>query len=110
MKTVSEIQGNNDGLILKTIEDVLISIFGDKTFNNLLIALKRNYALEWREIPRRSKEFSLALHQILGTGSMIIEDLIIESLYNNLGLELIRRKDFSFSDYISELKELKYHP
>ena len=103
MKAASEIQGSCDGLILKTIEEVLINIFGKKTFNKMLLIIKRNYALEWNEIPRKSKEFSFALRQILGTGSMIIEDLITENLYNSFGLEIVRRKDFSFSDYISRV-------
>ena len=102
MKATSEIQRSRDGFILKTIEEVLISIFGKKTFNKMLLIMKRNYALEWNDIPRKSKEFSFALHQILGTGSMIIEDLIVENLYNSLGLEIVRKKNLSFSDYISK--------
>jgi len=101
LKAMSETQGSQDGLILKTIEEVLISIFGQKTFNKMLVIMKRNYALEWSEIPRRSKEFSFALREILGTGSMIIEDLIVENLYNSLGLEIVRKKNLSFSDLIS---------
>jgi len=107
LKIASEIQGNREGLILKTIEEILTNIFGRETFNKMLLVMKKNYALEWREIPRRSKEFSIALNQILGTGSMIIEDLIIESLHDAFGFEITRKKEFSFSDYISELTSRK---
>ena len=103
MKVMHEVPRGPEGLILKTIEEVLINIFGKKTFNKILLIMKSNYALEWKEIPKRSKEFSVVLHQILGTGSIIVEDLIIESLYNNLGIELPRKKDSSFSDYIDYL-------
>jgi len=103
LKAMHKALGRPEGLILKTIEEVLINIFGKKTFNKILFIMKSNYALEWKEIPKRSKDFSVALHQILGTGSIIVEDLIIESLYNNLGMELPQRKDASFSDYIDHL-------
>jgi len=101
VKATSEIQGRYDGLILKTVEEVLINVFGKKTFNKMLLIIERDYALKWKEIPKRSKEFSLALRQILGTGSMIIEDLIVENLYNSVGLEIVRKKNLSFSEYIS---------
>ena len=103
MKVAFEIEGSYHSLILKTIEEIMINVFGKETFSKILLTLKRNYNLEWKEIPRRSKEFCLALQQILGSGSMIIEDLIVESLYDNLGVKLTRKKNSSFADYISEL-------
>ena len=45
-----------------------------------------------------------SLPKILGTGSVIIEDLILETLYSKLGCQLQWKKDCRFPDYIAELK------
>jgi len=99
----ASVQGSYDDLILKIVKEILTNIFGERTFNKILQIMERDYNLHWREIPRRSKEFSFALRQILGTGSMIIEDLIVETLYSTVGLEILQKKGLSFSDYISRL-------
>ena len=56
--------------------------------------------------PEKSQAFSSALSNILGHGSTIIEDLIIESLYLSFGKELLWKKELSFSDYISQIRQL----
>jgi hypothetical protein len=110
LRVTSEIQKSHEGLILKTIEEVLINVFGRKTFNKMLLIMKKKYELEWREIPRRSEEFSLALHHLLGNGSMIIEDLIVESLYEALGLEIVQKRDLPFYECISQLTSRRNRP
>lgn len=44
------------------------------------------------------------LPKILGSGSIIIEDLILETLYSKYNLDLIRRKDYRFADYLTDLR------
>jgi len=97
------LEGNRDDLILKTIQDILTEVFGEKSFRKMRQTMKQSYSLEWYEVPLKSDVFSSALRRILGSGSVIIEDLIIESLYFNLGLELRWKKGFSFPDYIAQL-------
>ena len=46
-----------------------------------------------------------ALPKILGSGSVIIEDLIIETLYSKYNLDIVWKKDYSFTDYIIELRK-----
>ena len=94
---------NREEAILKTVQDVLLDVFGEKSFKKMLRVMKVNYALEWQDIPEKSQTFSSALGNILGHGSIIIEDLIVENLYNSFGKELMWKKEFSFSDYISQL-------
>ena len=97
------LEGNRDDLILKTIQDILTEVFGEKSFRKMRQTMKQSYSLEWYEVPLKSDVFSSALRRILGSGSVIIEDLIIENLYSNLGLELRWKKGFSFPDYIAQL-------
>ncbi|MCS7120329.1 MAG: hypothetical protein RMJ07_04405 [Nitrososphaerota archaeon] len=89
--------------MLKVVEEVLINVLGEKAFTRLVKALRRNFSLEWHEIPSKSDLFSFALKEMLGIGSTIIEDLIIENLYLKLGQEIRWRKDYKFSDYIKEI-------
>jgi hypothetical protein len=92
-----------DAQIQKMIQNVMLDVFGEKSLNKIRQILKDNYSLEWQDIPEKSEAFSSALKEILGKGALIIEDLIVENLYNSYGKELLWRKDFSFSDYILNL-------
>ena len=105
MRTVfkQSVEKDNDEIILKTIQGVMLEIFGEKSLRKIRHVMKENYSLEWHDIPEKSEAFSSALKEILGRGAVIIEDLIVENLYNNFGKELLWRKDFSFTDYISNL-------
>jgi hypothetical protein len=94
---------NRDEVILKTVQDVLLNVFGEKSFKKMLRVMKENYALEWQDIPEKSQLFASALRDILGHGSTIIEDLIVENLYVSFGKELMWKKELSFSDYITQL-------
>jgi len=91
-----------DDLLLETIDDVLRQVFGEKI---IIGSMNKGYSLEWEEIPKKLEVFADALEKTLGSGAVIIEDLILESLHSRLGLELIWRKGYGFSDYIRELRE-----
>ncbi|RJS76310.1 hypothetical protein CW712_01985 [Candidatus Bathyarchaeota archaeon] len=95
-------KGYND-LVLQTTYDVLVDVFGEKTFSQMLQVMKESYALEWEDIPEKSQVFSSALRKMLGRGATIIEDLIIEKLCLTLGKQLRWEKGLSFSDYLDKL-------
>jgi hypothetical protein len=44
------------------------------------------------------------LPKILGSGSIIIEDLILETLYSKYNLDIVWKKDYHFADYLTDLK------
>lgn len=92
-------------LILNIIENILLDIFGKKSLNNILLIMKKNYSLEWKDIPNRIGVFVEALHKIFGKGSVIIENLIIENLYLKLDLIFKWKRGYKFSDYINELRK-----
>ncbi len=92
-----------DAQIQKTVQTVMLDVFGEKTLNKIHSILRENYYLEWQDIPEKSEAFSTALKDILGKGAQIIEDLIVENLYSSYGRELQWRKEFSFSDYLLSL-------
>jgi len=81
----------------------MLDVFGERTMHKICQILKDNYYLEWQDIPEKSEAFSSALREILGRGAQIIEDLIVENLYNCYGRELQWKKGSTFSDYILNL-------
>ena len=44
------------------------------------------------------------LPKILGSGSIIIEDLILETLYSKYNLDIVWKKDYHFADYLTDLR------
>jgi len=104
MACVQGVLKSVDDLLLETIDDVLKQVFGKKPAKILIQGMKKNYFLEWEEIPSKVEVFADGLGKILGSGAVIIEDLILESLHSELGLELKWKKGYGFSDYIKELR------
>jgi len=106
MKTLLKgVDKDHNTVILRTIQNVFLDIFGEKTLKKVRQILKDNYSLDWPEIPEKSEVFAAALKEIFGKGATIIEDLIIENLYNSLGKDLPAKNNYTFSDYISSLME-----
>jgi len=97
-----------DDLLLETIGDVLRQVFGENSAKIILRNMKKSYSLKWEEIPKRAQVFSDALRNLLGSGGVIIEDLILETLYSKLELKFEWKKGYRFSDYIKELRNGKF--
>ncbi len=100
----SKLEGMLNETILDTIEDILLDIFGKRSFNVILEVVKENYSLNWKDVPGKAQVFAEALNHVLGVGSIIIQDLIIESLCIKLNTELKWKKAYRFSDYIDQLR------
>jgi hypothetical protein len=90
-----------DDVVMQTIDEVVRNVFEDKTAETIF-----RYSGEAgsENVDDRVRAFAGSLPKILGTGSVIIEDLILETLYSRLGLELQWKKDYGFTDYVIELK------
>jgi hypothetical protein len=97
-------EGKLDDLILEIVENVLTEIFGVTSTRKMLQTMKKRYHLEVQEIPQEPGIFSHALQNILGKNHTVIEDLILENLCLKLELKLKVKKDYTFSDYIMDLR------
>jgi hypothetical protein len=91
-------------MISRVAEEVMLSIFGRKSLDNIIQIMKERYGLDLDEMPDKPRLFSEAMREIVGVSSVIIEDLIIENLYMKVGLEICWKKGYSFPDYINEVK------
>lgn len=101
-----EIEERAKKIIGDVAEEVMLNIFGRKALESILRAMREKYFLDIDEIAERPQIFSEALRRIIGVGSVIIEDLIIENLHIKMGLEFKWRKGYNFADYINEIKGL----
>ena len=85
---------------METIDEVLRNVFDDKTAEIILKSFKDSSS---EKLDERLQIFTDTLSNILGVGSIIIQDLILESLHSKFGLELHRKKDYTFAEYTLEL-------
>jgi len=91
-----------DGLLTETITEVVRNVFDDEIAEIILKYLKENTS---GRLDEKVKIFADALPKILGVGSVIIEDLILETLYCKCALELQWKKGYKFTDYIMVLSK-----
>lgn len=97
-----------DECLLEVINDVLVQVLGETAAEFIVEfavfkTLKRD---ETRiSFEEDAKTFVNTLQGILGTGSMPIEKMIIEQLYSKLNIEFKEKSNYTFSDYIKELKK-----
>ncbi|MEM2913195.1 MAG: hypothetical protein QXR06_02495 [Candidatus Bathyarchaeia archaeon] len=108
-----DINGNDEAawkgankLIDETVEEIMLNVFGKRTFERILRIMREKYSLKINKISEKPQVFSKALRGIVGDNSIIIEDLIVESLYLKIGLKSRWKKNYSFSDYIKEIRKL----
>jgi hypothetical protein len=91
-----------------TIKDTLNDVFGKKSAITIIETMAKDYFLKLEDVPERSQQFNGALKLILGSGHQIIEDLILENLSSKLGHKIDYRGDYTFADYLSQLKKCGY--
>ena len=91
-------------LIMNTINDVIREVFNDEVakilFDNFF---KNNSSVPFDQ---KLRAFEDSLPKILGSGAIIIEDLILETLYSRLGVKF-EREEKSFTDSIMELRLIR---
>jgi len=89
-------------LLLETIDEVINNVFEYETAEVIFQYFKKNSS---KKIDDKIKLFIETLPKILGVGSVIIEDLIIENLYSKYNLKIEWKNGNKFMDYIIELQK-----
>ena len=88
-----------ENLIFDAINEVIRNIFDDEVAEMLLSFLKENSSMNLEE---KLRFFEESLPKILGSGAIIIEDLILETLYSKLGIKFEQKRK-SFTEYVLDL-------
>lgn len=91
-------------LFLKTLDEVLTDVFNEKSVDDIFNTMESVYQLKKEDIPDNAHLLSKTLERIIGTGHIIIEDLVVENLHFKKGLDYENKKGYSFKNYIEELK------
>lgn len=91
-------------LFLRTLNEVLTDVFNEKSVDDIFSTMESVYQLRIEDIPDNAHLLSKTLERIIGTGHIIIEDLLVENLYLKNGLDYENKKGYSFTNYIEELK------
>lgn len=92
-----------DRIIITTIKKTLNDVFGRRFITSFNKAL-RAHSLRWEEIPNNSRLFSELMTKMVGRGYIIIEDLILENLYGEVGLQYDYVEGYKFNDYIERMR------
>ena len=87
-------------LILETVNEVIRNVFDDEVADMLLRYLDEYNHLS---IDERLRLFDETLPKIFGSGAVIIEDLILETLYSKMGIRLERRE----KDFVESINDLR---
>jgi hypothetical protein len=97
-------QDSFEVLVSQAVDEVL-SKLGDSCKTAIYQALERQYKISRLEIPTKIKEFSMALDQIFGSGSRLLEIEIMKRLHSKVPNceQASNKKDLSFDGYITLL-------
>lgn len=103
--TGSQYGHNFNDVLQGTIKDTLLGIFGEKSTKTIFKTMEKVHSIRLDDVSSKSHTFDAALRDILGTGHQIVEDLILENLFDRTGKVFEYRENFSFSDYINSIKD-----
>jgi len=95
-----------DEIIITTIKTTLQTIFGKRVSGTINKAL-RIYSVRWDEIPSNPILLSEILTKMLGSGHVIVEDLILENLYEELGVPYAYIKDYRFHNHLERIRKME---
>lgn len=93
---------NFEDTVNETITEILRNVFEDDALVDALFPYFTVTTL--KALADTNPIASDPLPKILGSGAVILEDLILEALYAKYHLDLVRKKDYRFADYLRELQ------
>ena len=93
-------------ILLKAVDEGLSSL-GNSPKQAILFHLENSFNLKKDEIPMNPREFDNALKKIFGPGVSYLEKLILKRLYEKIGLKFKEIKNWSFVDYLENVKNLR---
>jgi hypothetical protein len=95
-----------DKIIMEAIEEGL-AVLGKSGKQTVYFHLENNCSIKKQEIPQKLEAFAKGLENMFGVGAIVLENLIIRSLYSKLGIEYEEIKDYEFIDYLKHAKKVE---
>lgn len=101
----SQCNRNFNDVLQVTIKETLLGIFGEKSMKTIFKTMEKVHSVRLDDVSSKIHTFDVALKDILGTGHQIVEDMILENLFDKTGQVFEYRENFSFSDYVNSIKD-----
>jgi hypothetical protein len=92
-----------ENLLRETMDDVLKQVFGEEPAKIIVQHVERESGS--LKCEKNAKKVEDALQEILGSGSVTVESLILKSLYSKLESKFEEKEDYGFSDHLLELRK-----
>jgi len=93
-----------DEFFVEAVDEGL-RVLGESGKQMVFFYLEKNHSIKRDEIAKKPEAFALGLEKIFQAGALVIEKLIVESLYSKLGLKYEKKKNYSFGDYVKKAIE-----
>ena len=93
-------------LFIEAIDEGL-GVLGESGRQMIFFHLENSYSIKRHEIPKKPEAFAVGLEKIFGAGASVLEKLIVKSLYSKLGLKYEEKSDYTFADYLNDVKEVR---
>ena len=88
--------------VKQTIKEIIRNVFeDDEVVESIFQYFNKT---RYNAMDENAQILTDTLPKILGSGSIIIEDLIIETLYSKYNLDIVWKKDYNFADYLTDLR------
>jgi hypothetical protein len=94
----------------QTVNDTLNEIFTETATRVIYQHLEMNYQVKPDNVAENIDTFKQGLEKFLSTGALAIEGIIIKRLYRRFKLKYENKKDWTFTDYIKDLKQQAKNP
>jgi len=90
--------------LMETIDVQLKQFFGETATSVIYGYLRTALSLRQEEIPKKLEVFSEGLDKFLSSGARVVEKVILEGVYSDLGQEFQTIEGYTFVDYLDELR------
>ncbi|RLI19514.1 hypothetical protein DRO54_08355 [Candidatus Bathyarchaeota archaeon] len=91
--------------LVKTFDYGLKEILGEAAASIVYEYLETKHSVKKEEIPDKIEDFIKGLKNFLSTGAFVVERVVLEKLYESYGLKLEEKEQYSFEDYLDELRK-----
>jgi hypothetical protein len=95
-------------ILAESVEEGL-KVLGDSGKQAILFYLEKSFSLKKHEIPQKPEAFFDGLRKIFGEGAHVIQKVILENFYSKLGLKYEEKENYTFVDYLKDVKNIGIH-
>ncbi|KPV62988.1 MAG: hypothetical protein AOA66_1058 [Candidatus Bathyarchaeota archaeon BA2] len=93
-------------LFIEAVDEGL-NVLGESGKQMIFFHLEKSCSIKKHEIPKKPEAFAEGLEKIFGAGASVLEKLIVKSLYSKLGLKCKEKSEYTFADYLNNVKNAK---